>query len=215
MEPEFWRERWSSGRIGFHLATPNPRLLEHVGALTGSTTRRVLVPLCGKSLDLAFLGSHGFEVVGVELVEDAARAFFEEQELRPSVTTIGNLVHYAAGSVAIVAGDFFETSCERLGGPFDAAFDRAALIALPPELRERYVGKVRELLGPGAPILLVLLDFDAPGGPPFSVSESDASALYSGASITRLGSVDVFDDSPMLRERGATRACEITLRIET
>lgn len=213
MEPEFWRDRWNTGRIAFHLAAPNPRLVEHVGALGPGAGKRILVPLCGKSIDLAFLAAQGFDVVGVELVEDAARAFFVEQELEPSVTTTGSLVHYTAGSIAIVAGNFFETSVDRLGGAFDAVYDRAALIALPPSLRGTYATQVRSLVKPGATMLLVLLDFDAPDGPPFSVTEADARALYPDATFARLGSVDATADSANIVDRGATRVDEITLRV--
>ena len=89
MEPDFWRARWSEGRIGFHEGAPNAHLRQNLDVLAGA--RRVLVPLCGKAEDLAFLAASGREVVGVELVEDAVRAFFAEHGLAPTVTREGPL----------------------------------------------------------------------------------------------------------------------------
>ena len=62
MHPEYWIERWKEGRIGFHRAGVNPQLVEHHARALGET-KRVLVPLCGKSEDLAWLAASGHEVV--------------------------------------------------------------------------------------------------------------------------------------------------------
>ena len=83
MKPEYWLERWQEGRIGFHRADANPALLLHHQHVFGQTLR-VLVPLCGKSLDLEWLVVHGHEVVGIELSELAAQAFFAERGFTPS-----------------------------------------------------------------------------------------------------------------------------------
>lgn len=214
MDADFWRDRWREGRIGFHLADTNPRLVEHWRDFAGGSAGRVLVPLCGKSVDLAYLASLGHEVVGVELVEDAARAFFEASGVTPTVTRVGGFVRYAEGSVTIVVGDFFATDVELLGGPFDFAYDRAALIALPPAMRRAYVAKLRSLLRATAPILLVLLDFDAGDGPPFSIGAADAGEYYPDARIELLGTVDVTAASPGLKDRGASHVDELSLRID-
>jgi len=60
-------------------------------------------------------------------------------------------------------------------------YDRAALIALPPLMRERYVQKLSELLPTGSKILLITLIYDPEqmNGPPFSVSNSEVESLYS------------------------------------
>jgi hypothetical protein len=84
------------GQIGFHEGAPNAFLQEHVAKLGAS--RQVLVPLCGKSEDLAFLAARGHAVVGVELVEDAVRAFFSEHGLTPAVTARGGFTAYSHGA---------------------------------------------------------------------------------------------------------------------
>lgn len=197
MDASFWIERWRDGRIGFHEGRPNQFLERHVARL--GAHRRILAPLCGKAHDLAFLAAQGHEVVGVELVEDAVRAFFDEHGLAPTVERRAGHVVYTAGAITIVVADFFAVTGEVVG-PVDALYDRAALIALPAELRVRYAAHVRELLPAGAPGLLVTLD-GQPGGPPFSVPEDEVRALYAGLGVERI------DEAEYDRDAGVVARC--------
>lgn len=213
MEPDFWRNRWREGRIGFHQGTPHELLVRFADTVLARPAR-VLVPLCGKAVDLAWLAARGSSVVGVELVEDAARAFFEEQRIPAQPTRDGPLVRWAGGSIEIVVGDLFDTTRAELGA-FDAAYDRAALVALPPALRPRYVEHVRSLLEPGARVLLVAFVHDGPPDqPPFSVAEPEVRELYRGCAIRALSDEDVTDRSENLRARGATTVREQAWSIE-
>jgi thiopurine S-methyltransferase len=201
MKPEYWLERWQEDRIGFHRADANPRLVEHYRAL--NETIRVLVPLCGKSVDLEWLAVHGFEVVGIELSEKAAEAFFAERSIVPERSQRGPFVEYRHSTISILVGDFFAADPEQLEY-FDAVYDRAAMIALPPELRRRYVAHLPKLLSPKAKLLLITLNYDAEGGPPFAVSPEEVAASYPHARITELGSYDARADTPGPLERGAS-----------
>ncbi|MBA2545154.1 MAG: thiopurine S-methyltransferase [Deltaproteobacteria bacterium] len=173
----FWGERWREGSIGFHEGTPNTLLSAHSPHL--GANRRVLVPLCGKSEDLAFLAAHGHSVVGIELVEGAVKAFFAEHAISPTVMKHAQHVEYEHGPIQIFAGDYFATSPGLLG-PLDALYDRAALVALPPELRARYAAHTRSLLAPSSPALIVTLEYDQAlvSGPPFSVREDEVRTIY-------------------------------------
>lgn len=180
---EDWAARWREGRTGFHEGRPNELLQRHVGALRGA--RRVLVPLCGKAVDLRFLADQGHEVVGVELVEDAVVAFFAEHGLAPTKRQRGPLTLYQSGAITLIAGDFFAVTRDDAGAP-DAFYDRAAMIALPPDLRRRYVAHLRALTaGPG-----IVISFEYPqelmAGPPFSVSEADVRAHYDSRQVELL-----------------------------
>lgn len=75
MDHEFWHARWSSNEIGFHLPQVNPHLLEFWPTLGLPAGSRVLVPLCGKTLDMAWLMAQGHRVLGVELSRTAVEAF--------------------------------------------------------------------------------------------------------------------------------------------
>jgi len=189
MDSDFWHSRWSAGQIGFHEGAPNTHLVAHAGVL--GTGRRVLVPLCGKTADLAFLAARGHEVVGVELVESAVRAFFEEHGATPVVTRQGPFTRFAAKSITVLSGDFFATTRE-LVGPVDALYDRAAIIALPEPMRAAYAKHLRTLLPAGAPGLIVTLEYPqaAMSGPPFSVPEAELRAQhYAGLTLERVAEV--------------------------
>ncbi len=181
MDASFWNERWREGRIGFHEGRPNTFLERHVGRL--GMQRRVLVPLCGKTEDLSYLAAHGHTVVGVELVEDAVRAFFAEHAITPEVSRSGSHTEYRAGAITILAGDFFAVTPDQVGA-VDALYDRAALVALPATVRPRYVEQVRALVPLGSPGLVVTIEYAqaAADGPPFAVLEPEARALYGAAS---------------------------------
>lgn len=202
MKPDYWLERWQAGHIGFHRQDANPALLRHHGRVLSECVR-VLVPLCGKSVDLEWLVVEGHEVVGIELSELAAQAFFAERGFTPERREQGPFVAYQHGNVTILTGDFFAATEENVG-LFDGVYDRAALIALPEELRARYTQHLATLLTPKAKMLLLTLHFDAANGPPFSVSPEEVQQRYAQARITLLDSTDARSDAPGPVERGAT-----------
>jgi thiopurine S-methyltransferase len=179
----FWFDRWREGQIGFHEGKPNASLANAIGEL--GTAKRVLVPLCGKAEDLAFLASRGHTVIGCELVEDAVKQFFAEHGWTPQVTRHANHVQYTHGSISVFAGDFFAVDTALIGGPCTALYDRAALVALPPELRPRYAQHEKSLLVEHAPMVLVNFEYDQSlmKGPPFSVREAEVREIYQPASM--------------------------------
>lgn len=206
MDAAFWHGRWSEGRIGFHEGAPNAALGRHHERLGAG--RRVLVPLCGKAEDLAFLAAQGHEVVGVELVESAVQAFFDEHALTPQVTRGGPLTRWVAGPLTLLSGDVFEVTAALLG-PVNALYDRAALVALPEAMRADYVRLLRRLLPTGSPGLLVTLEY-AQGrlsGPPFSVPEAELRALFDGCALELLEEGPA--DGPRFTEAGAIERCHL------
>lgn len=187
MDHAFWFARWQEGRIGFHEGQPNAFLVQHHEWL--APCRRILVPLCGKTADLAFLAGAGHEVVGVELVEDAVRQFFAEHDATPEIAKRDGFVIYTAGAITVLAGDVFATSVA-LVGAIDGIYDRAALVALPPDVRPRYVDHLRAIAPAAQRELLVSLEHAAGSaeGPPFSVDETEVRTLFASATVTLLGS---------------------------
>lgn len=214
MHHEFWHQRWHEGKIGFHEGKPNEHLLAHAAHLRLEDAR-VLVPLCGKTVDLAWLAAQGAEVVGVELVTSAVEAFFREQGLTPERTRVGALERFRVPDLTVFAGDFFALDAETAGGPFDACWDRAALVALPEGLRERYVAHARSLLRPGATTLLVTFEHDLGSSePPFSIPDALVRTLFAEDAITELATHDVSSITPNLLARGGTFVRDHVYRIE-
>ena len=201
MDREYWRERWRDGRTGFHqleidahLARHFPPLLEKVGALEG--VPRVLVPLCGKSLDLSWLAAQGTHVTGVEIAPEACTACAAEQGL--VAVGPGEWSSVGSGTSAAGAGrldlhelDIFDLPLHAPGREadgWDLVWDRAALIALPPDVRTRYAAHVLERVRPGGAILLITAEYptDQMQGPPFSVLGDEVERLFGDCAITEL-----------------------------
>jgi thiopurine S-methyltransferase len=182
---EEWLARWREGRIGFHEGRPNALLEHHHAHLAGA--RRVLVPLCGKSEDLAFLAAHGHEVIGAELAEQAVAAFFAEHALTPTITPIGPLVAYRASVITIFVGDIFAVTPD-ICGPIDGFYDRGAVVALPDDVRPRYAAHLHRLLSPAARGIVIAVEYDQAlmTGPPFSVPDRELRTLYPGAAVDLL-----------------------------
>ncbi len=181
MNPEFWHQRWAEHQIGFHQSTPTPLLLKHWPSLGVPAGAMVFVPLAGKSLDMAWLASQGHRVLGVELSQVAVDEFFAEHGLVPEVETTRHGIHHCAGGIELIRGDAFALD-EALLADCAAVFDRAALIALPPDLRRRYARELYAKLPAGCHGLLVTLEYPQAerDGPPFSVQEDEVQALYAG-----------------------------------
>lgn len=215
MDPEFWHQRWQRKEIGFHLERPNPRLLQHWGALRLVAGARVLVPLCGKSEDLAWLAREGHRVLGVELSPIAVAEFYAEHGLQPQRQSRSPFESLAAGDIEILCGDFFALDRE-IAGPVDALYDRAALVALPPPLRERYAQLLAGLLSPGTEMLLVTFDYPQAQmqGPPFAVGPEQVRELYAERfTVDQLAGEDILDAEPRFRERGLTALWEHVFRL--
>lgn len=177
MDRAFWLERWVNRQLAFHNDAPHPELVRHWPDLAAGP--RVFVPLCGKSLDLAWLAERGHHVVGIELSPLAVTAFFAERALVPTRTTAGAHERYDAGPYTLFRGDLFELDAATLG-PFDALYDRAALIALPPAMRVDYAAALSRLAPGGTRALLVSVDYalDAINPPPFAVNPAEIEDLY-------------------------------------
>lgn len=192
MHHDFWHQRWQNQQIGFHQGEVNPFLLAHFQALGLQVGMRVFVPLCGKSLDMHWLLAQGFQVVGAELSQLAVDALFAELGLTPEITQSGALRHYRARQIEIFQGDFFALTQNQLG-TVNAIYDRAALIALPDEMRKQYCQHLMAITQT-APQLLISFHYDqslAPG-PPFSVIKAEVSAHYiPHYTITELASVSL------------------------
>lgn len=210
MKKEFWLERWERAEIGFHQNEINPYLLRYWRELPAARGGEVFVPLCGKSLDMLWLRRQGSTVLGVELSAIAAQDFFKENGLSPAQADSGKFDCREADGIRILCGDFFDLGKEDLA-TVSAVYDRASLVALPPEMRERYARHLVEMLPPATQILLVTFDYPQAEmqGPPFAVSVNEVEALYGKyAEIRLLGQEEVLEQNPRFKQRGMSRMQE-------
>ena len=206
MTRDFWIERWQKGEIGFHQPDVHDFLPKHWPALDVAPGGAVLVPLCGKSHDMVWLAERGYKVVGVELSPLAVDDFFREQGIEAETRTNGPFVVRSAGPYTIWCGDIFDLPAEAVHEAV-AAYDRAALVALPSSLQPRYAEKLCELLPDAAPLLLVGLWYPEgeTAGPPFSTPLSQVAELFGDTHSIRIHETrDGLEQSPNLKARGVT-----------
>lgn len=204
MKAEFWHERWEKNQIGFHQSGINMHLQVFWGRLMVAQGATVFVPLCGKSRDMLWLRSQGYQVLGVELNPIAVRDFFAENDLKPEVSQHGELERWQADGIVIFCGDFFALQPTDVA-ECSAVFDRAALIALPPEMRPDYIRHMRQLFPNKLAKLLITLEYDQSiaNGPPFSVPEAEVRGYFAeGQQIELVRTEDALDDLPGLKKRG-------------
>lgn len=216
MQPSFWQARWSRNEIGFHQKQINSYLQRYWPQLNAAPGERVLVPLCGKSLDVLWLRDQGLEVLGVELAQKAVEDFFQEQQLTPAISQQGAFACYQTAGIRILCGDFFALKKADLQG-VSLFYDRAALIALPPELRARYVAHLSEITPRAVRGLLISLAYQQAqmDGPPFAVLPEEVAKLYTPRwQVQTLEHCDVLAEHGRFVERGLTHLQEWVFRLD-
>jgi thiopurine S-methyltransferase len=216
MEPDFWLDRWQREMIGFHQSETNRYLQKYVDELALTPGDTIFVPLCGKSLDMWWLHERGFKVIGIELSDIAAESFFSEAGKSARKIQHGDFVSWKYADIEILCGDFFRLNAD-IVGKVDAVFDRAALIALPEEMRSKYVDQLGRLLQPGNRGLLITLEYpkDEMAGPPFSVAEQEVNDLFkTDFDIDLVEDHDALKENSRFRDRGLTSFHEKAYRFK-
>jgi thiopurine S-methyltransferase len=178
MDGSFWHRKWERNEIAFHEREANPLLVTYFDDLSLPEGSRVFLPLCGKTLDIHWLLSHGYRVAGSELSKIAVEQLFSELGVEPDVTVIGQVSRYSSNNIDIFVGDIFSSSRSVLGR-IDAIYDRVALVALSEPLRDRYAAHLIEITD-RAPQLLISYDYDQRllDGPQFAVSNEEVGRHY-------------------------------------
>jgi len=218
MDADFWHQRWQQQQIGFHQQQVNPLLRRSWSSLGLPQGSPVLVPLCGKSLDMLWLLDQGHPVAGVELSQVAVDSFFSENHLSPQACQQGRLSGWRVDDLTLLCGDFFALTPESdAAAGFAAIYDRAALIALPPAMRDAYIDKLVSLLRPDGQILLITLEYppEEREGPPFSIPEAEVFARYSAHfQIEKLASETLTRESEDSSRRGLLGSQETVYRLQ-
>ncbi|AFK67859.1 thiopurine S-methyltransferase [Pseudomonas putida ND6] len=192
----------------------NPYLQTYWPQLQLAPGSRVLVPLCGKSLDLAWLAGQGHRVLGVELSRRAVEDFFREHGLEAEVRQQGAFEVWRSGDVQLWCGDFFALRAEDVADCV-GLYDRAAVIALPVQMRARYMQLLSGLLPTSCRGLVVTLEYDQSllAGPPFSVRDEELRQGFAGWQVEQLEAVEVIEESPKFVQAGASSLLERVYRL--
>jgi thiopurine S-methyltransferase len=214
MQSQFWHDRWELNDIGFHQAEIHPLLTDYWRTL-GIVQGQVFVPLCGKTLDMAWLRQQGHRVLGIELSPLAIRDFFTEQSLEYSTRPLEGFEIYEGAGIQLLCGDYFALKPEHLA-QVEAVYDRAALIALPKDLQSRYAEHLLKILPQRPPILLISFEYDQAemDGPPFSTSRQRIEDLFGEAyRIEPVSERDALEQNVGLKLKGLSRLTETAYRL--
>ncbi len=167
---KFWEQAWADGRTRFHRQEANDNLIKYASSVFDPSDR-ILVPLCGKSIDLIWLAKQGHGVVGVELAKQAIDEFISENKIHGKWED--NRFQTNVSRLSLYHQDFFYHD-----GKYEAIYDRACLVALSKELRQRMAQKYKDLLIPKGKILLITLVHESDEGPPYSISDEEINNLF-------------------------------------
>lgn len=206
LDHAYWRQRWETGEIGWSQTEVTPWLRKYWPALGLDGQERVLVPFCGKTLDMVWFAEQGHEVLGGELSPLAIQDFFDEQELVPETTAGADGLHHRAGRIEIIEGDLFGVPAATLAG-CSAVFDRGALVAQTPEQRRAYLRRIYGALPVGSKGLLLTIDYPQAekAGPPFAVTETELRGNLPGWRIERLDRRDMLEGQADFMGGGLSR----------
>ena len=199
---ERWQDRWSTGRTQWHKTEVHASLMKYCdeylidGIIGGGG--RILVPLCGKTVDMVYLARKRVisEVVGIDGVPKAIEEFIQEQSKEgfdfKEAEIVNGYTKQKGESITLITGDFFDITLDVINGDasntllFDGVWDRGSLVAIDPALREQYVNKIGELIvKPNGKYLLSTFlrpNNDTTTGPPFSIDETELRRLFGNKS---------------------------------
>lgn len=207
---EYWHNRWDKEQTGWHRDVFNDLLEKYWSEINPVKDGEVLVPLCGKSLDMLWLAEQGYNVVGLEMVEQAVQAFFEENKLETVSNEIGKHIKYSSPPFTIFQGDLFDLEAGVVQA--DAWYDRAAMVALPNSLRENYVKQICQQTKPGASGLLITFAYpqEQMDGPPFALHDEDVLRFFAdGFEVECLEKIDLEDE----KDRGLSNVTSTVFKI--
>ena len=216
---ELWEKMWNEETPPFwHRADVHPELMKHYGDWTaGRTALRLLIPLCGKSVDMLWLAAKGHTVVGVELVEKAVRDFFTENNLeyeisheKPHSATEPTLKAYRSTNkaegkdITIFACDIFQYVRARPREKFDGIWDRGSLVAMCLTKGNRvrnYVQGLLALLAPDGRFFAETCRYDASENEDantilVNVTEEEMQELFGSCCSLRQVDLRTFDKDP-------------------
>lgn len=176
---EFWLQRWNANQIGFHREQINELLQRYYPNTLLQANPRTLVPLCGKSKDMLWLSAQGASILGCELSPSACEQFFTDNQLSGARSQDKDFQYFKHHSITLACGDFFALPSE-IAGELNFCYDRAALVALPANLRQIYAQKIAQLLPSGSLYLLITLSYRdlARAAPPYSIEHTEVENLY-------------------------------------
>ena len=139
------------------------------------------------------------------------RSFFDDAQLIPHVKSQGEHTVFTTEHITIVQGDVF-TLPETMAN-CQAWYDRAAMVALPSEVRATYVDQIYSLCSPGAVGLMITFAYpqEQMQGPPFSLPDEEVFEVFSERfEVELLESINLEDE----KDRGLSQITSSVFKIK-
>ncbi len=178
MNNEFWLNKWKTNDIAFHEKDANPDLINYLSELNLHQGDCIFVPFCGKSKDMLWLAEKGFNVIGVELSTIACNDFFSELNITPTIVQKPKFSVYQYKNIKLFCGDLFDLTSADLSS-VKAIYDCKALIALPFNLRKKYVDHIISCTQTKINILVLTRESNSVvTPPPFPINKAEIDLLF-------------------------------------
>ena len=217
---ETWEQDWTTDNPEFHSDEVNAMLIkQHDEFTSGRNNLRILVPLCGKSLDMVWLADQGHTVVGVELIRKGIEAFLRDNKLthREEPITLapevqGTIFKVNEKDISLFECSIFDFSSEVAGGQFDCIWDRGAMTAINVMKEERltqYRDVMLACLKPDGRYFIEFFAPESPEGMPSTfkfISEKSLTKLFEERCTIRFVGEDKMPDMASTDEQAAGSA---------
>ena len=159
-QPDFWSQRYDSGRTPWQLDYVPKQLGAFIRALPVGA--RVLIPGCGSDWrTIRAFREAGHDVTAIDFspvaVEQAGKAL---------------------GEFEVILGDFF--TYDFGSRRFNIVYERTFLCSLPPRFWKNYVTRVAQLLQPKGMLVGFFWYGEESDPPPYPLSEATARKLFTG-----------------------------------
>jgi len=183
---ERWINCYAAGTMPWHLKDVNHFLKKYITTLTENkdvSGKRVLIPLCGKTVDMKFLYEQGLTVVGIELLDVAIQSFATENNmLLTAETKESYTIHTFDERLKIFQGDLFQFTPDMLGGLFDFWWDCGSLTAMVNEEDHKYMQLILSLMKTNSRGLITLFQYEPSVyiGRPKSINQAKVEEILDG-----------------------------------
>jgi methyl halide transferase len=159
LDQEYWDKQYTSNTTGWDLGKVSPPIKEYIDTLEDKNTS-ILIPGCGNTYEAEYLLEKGFtNVTVIDIAPTLVKRLQEKFKSNPNIK--------------IILGDFFEHQ-----GQYDLIIEQTFFCALSPELRQKYVRKMYQLLSDKGKLVGLLFNKTFEGGPPFGGSKTEYELLF-------------------------------------
>lgn len=159
---KYWNALYKARTIGWDLGEIAPPIQNYIDTIKNKNTR-ILIPGCGNTYEAEYLLKQGFTNV---TVLDIAPTLVEKLKIKFKNNA----------NIKVVLGNFFEHQ-----GEYDIIIEQTFFCALPPDLRQKYVWKMHQLLADDGILTGLLFNRSFEINPPFGGSKQEYINLFKGA----------------------------------